>query len=78
MFRWRSCKEIQINYGTNFLRADAIDSIAPHKLGGPFSHIYLAVVRRPDDINMDFEDYVFDHYDEFVSGCMDNEKVTDR
>ena len=59
----------------DFLRADVIDSIAPHKLGGPFfTSVPSGRVGRPDDINMDFEDYVFDHDDEFVSACIDNEE----
>ncbi len=61
----------------DFLRAEVIDSLSPHKLGGPFfSSVPSGRVGRPEDIKdgMSFEDFLFDTDDDFVSACIENEE----
>mmetsp|Transcript_99 Transcript_99/g.131 ORF Transcript_99/g.131 Transcript_99/m.131 type:complete len:1001 (+) Transcript_99:67-3069(+) len=60
----------------DFLQASVIDALSPHKLGGPFfSSVPSGRVGRPGDIkNGAFEDFLFDHDDDFVSACIENEE----
>ena len=58
----------------DFLRASVIDSLSPHKLGGPFfSSVPSGRVGRPDD-DAGFEDCLFEHDEEFVAACVENEE----
>ena len=60
----------------DFLRATVIDQLSPHKLGGPFfSSVPSGRVGRPEDIkNGNFDDFIFEHDDEFVSACHESEE----
>ena len=58
----------------DFLRASVIDSLSPHKMGGPFfTSVPSGRVGRPED-NGSIEDYLFEHDEEFVEACRDTEK----
>ena len=57
----------------DFLRASVIDSLSPHKLGGPFfSSVPSGRVGRDGDNDESFN-YLFEHDDEFVAACYENE-----
>jgi hypothetical protein len=59
----------------DFLQASVIDSLSPHKLGGPFfSSVPSGRVGRPSDDDNDVDDYLFDHDDDFVAACIENEE----
>eukprot|EP00979_Chaetoceros_neogracilis_P012523 scaffold3341_cov270-Chaetoceros_neogracile.AAC.21 len=60
----------------DFLRAEVIDSLSPHKLGGPFfSSVPSGRVGRPEDIkDGSFDDFLFQDDDDFVAACIDNEE----
>jgi len=61
----------------DFLQADVMDQLSPYKLGGPFFTSVPSgrVGRRPDtSVFPDTEDYLFDHDDDFVSACIENEE----
>lgn len=60
----------------DFLRADIIDSLSPHKLGGPFfSSVPSGRVGRPSDVkDGSFDDYLFEDDEEFVAACMECEE----
>lgn len=56
----------------DFLRASVIDSLSPHKLGGPFfSSVPSGRVGREGD--SDSFNYLFEHDEEFVVSCIENE-----
>jgi hypothetical protein len=58
----------------DFLKASVIDSLSPHKLGGPFfSSVPSGRVGRSGD-NEEFDDFLFEHDEEFVDACYENEK----
>jgi GTPase SAR1 family protein len=76
-------------YGTptdvaDFLKAEIIDQLSPHKLGGPFfTSVPSGRVGRPEDNKLDYDDYIFSDDDEFVVACVENEEsdrmvITDR
>ncbi len=57
----------------DFLKASVIDSLSPHKLGGPFfTSVPSGRVGRASDDSPD--DFLFEHDDEFVSSCIENEE----
>lgn len=61
----------------DFLQADVMDQLSPYKLGGPFFTSVPSgrVGRYPDtSVFPDNEDYLFDHDDDFVSACIENEE----
>jgi len=60
----------------NFLRAEVIDQLSPHKLGGPFfSSVPSGRVGRPEDIkDGSFDDFLFFNDDDFVAACVENEE----
>lgn len=62
----------------DFLKAEVIDRISPHKLGGPFftSVPSVRVVRPSYDVdNSEIdEDYILQNDEEFVSACFENEE----
>lgn len=59
----------------DFLQAEIIDKISPHKLGGPFfTSVPSGRVGRPETSNTESEEYIFRNDDEFVSSCIDNEE----
>ena len=61
----------------DFLRAQVIDNLSPHKLGGPFfSSVPSGRVGRPEDIKDDasFDDFLFMNDDDFVAACVENEE----
>jgi len=61
----------------DFLAADIIDRISPHKLGGPFfTSVPSGRVGRPEDLGTHSYDdeYLFEHDDDFVSACIENEE----
>jgi len=62
----------------DFLQAEIINKLSPHKLGGPFfTSVPSGRVARPEtsnSANIDPEEYIFHNDDEFVSSCIDNEE----
>ena len=57
----------------DYLRAEIVDRISPHKLGGPFfSSVPSGRVGRQGGYDEDGE-YLFDNDDDFVAACADSE-----
>eukprot|EP00591_Stephanopyxis_turris_P010410 CAMPEP_0195525514 /NCGR_PEP_ID=MMETSP0794_2-20130614/25993_1 /TAXON_ID=515487 /ORGANISM="Stephanopyxis turris, Strain CCMP 815" /LENGTH=1001 /DNA_ID=CAMNT_0040655993 /DNA_START=127 /DNA_END=3133 /DNA_ORIENTATION=- len=53
-----------------FLKADIVDRLSPHKLGGPF---FTSVPSGRVGRESSNDDYTFANDDEFVTGCQENE-----
>lgn len=57
----------------DFITADIMERLSPHKLGGPFyTSVPSGRVRRVNDVGDD-DDFMFDDDDEFVSACAEKE-----
>mmetsp|Transcript_16516 Transcript_16516/g.34705 ORF Transcript_16516/g.34705 Transcript_16516/m.34705 type:complete len:953 (-) Transcript_16516:256-3114(-) len=57
----------------DFIVADIMERLSPHKLGGPFyTSVPSGRVRRVNDVGDD-DDFMFDDDDEFVSACAEKE-----
>lgn len=61
----------------DFLRAEVIDGLSPHKLGGPFfSTVPSGRVGRPADIkDGSFDDFLFEDDEDFVAACVESEEA---
>lgn len=58
-----------------FLRAQILDRISPHRLGGPFfTSVPSGRVGRPNSILKDSGDYLYGSDEAFVTGCSDAEE----
>lgn len=60
----------------DFLRAEVIDALSPHKLGGPFfSSVPSGRVGRPEDVgDGNFDDFLFGDDEDFVTACIEAEE----